>query len=155
MMTGMKLPMVYSIITTSMAAVLQAPLAALMAVLELTANPNVILPAMLIIVVATMVSGTLFKQKSVFLSTLNTLGLRYPPSPVTLHLQRAGVTAIMNRKVKRLSFVSESENVRDTLLDAPSWVAVENEPGDIRCILNVSDLRIFLDDNPEIAKLNG
>ena len=62
-----------------MAAVLQAPLAALMAVLELTANPNLILPAMLIVVIATMVTGVVFKQKSVFISTLNTLGLQYPP----------------------------------------------------------------------------
>lgn len=52
-----------------MAAVLQAPLAALMAVMELTANPNVVLPAMVTIVVATLVTGVVFKQKSVFLST--------------------------------------------------------------------------------------
>jgi chloride channel protein, CIC family len=49
-----------------MAAVLQAPLAALLAVLELTANPNVILPAMLIIVVATLTTGVPLRQKSVF-----------------------------------------------------------------------------------------
>ena len=85
-----------------MAAVLQAPLASLMAVLELTANPNLILPAMLIVVVATLVTNVVFKQKSVFLSTLETLGLQYPPNPVTLHLQRAGVSAIMNRDVVRL-----------------------------------------------------
>ena len=137
-----------------MAAVLQAPLAALMAVLELTANPNVILPAMLIIVVATMVSGTLFRQKSVFLSTLSTLGLRYPPSPATLHLQRAGVTAIMNRRLQRLSFLCNRESALAALTDTPRWIAVESAPGDIRCILNASDLRIFLDANTEEENLN-
>ena len=40
-----------------MGAVVQAPLAALMTVMELTANPNIILPAMLIIVVATLVTS--------------------------------------------------------------------------------------------------
>ena len=137
-----------------MAAVLQAPLAALMAVLELTANPNVILPAMLMIVVATMVCGTVFKQKSVFLSTLNTLGLRYPPSPVTLHLQRAGVTAIMNRELQRLSFLCNRESALEAMHGAPRWIAVESAPGDIRCVLNASDLRIFLETNKERENLN-
>ena len=77
-----------------MAAVLQAPLAALMTVLELTMNPNVILPAMLIIVVATLVTGEVFKQKSIYLSMLATLGLQYPPNAVTLHLQRAGLVEL-------------------------------------------------------------
>lgn len=62
-----------------MAAVLQAPLAALAAVLELTANPAVILPAMLVIVVAKLVVRQAFKQRSVFLDTLAGLGIRYPP----------------------------------------------------------------------------
>ena len=79
-----------------MAAVLQAPLAALMAVMEMTANTAMILPAMVIIVVATLTASQVFKQRSVFISTLNTLGLQYPPNPVTLHMQRAGVTAIMD-----------------------------------------------------------
>ena len=62
-----------------MAAVLQAPLAALVAVLELTANPNVILPAMLVVVGAMLVVSEVFKQRSVFLETLERLGIRYPP----------------------------------------------------------------------------
>lgn len=64
-----------------MGAVLQAPLAALVAVLELTANPNVILPAMLVIVVAKLVVRQGFKQRSVFLDTLAGLNIPYPPPP--------------------------------------------------------------------------
>ena len=62
-----------------MAAVLQAPLAALVAVLELTGNPNIILPAMFIIVVAMLTVRQVFKQRSVFLTTLESLGIQYPP----------------------------------------------------------------------------
>ena len=62
-----------------MAAVLQAPLAALTAVLELTANPNIILPAMLIIVVAMLTVSQVFKERSVLLTTLLEAGIRYPP----------------------------------------------------------------------------
>ena len=52
-----------------MAAALQAPLAALMAVVELTSNAHVILPTMLIVIVATLTAGRLFRQPSVFLAT--------------------------------------------------------------------------------------
>ncbi len=129
-----------------MAAVLQAPLAALMAVMELTANPNLILPAMLIIVVATLVTGVGFRQKSVFLSTLNTLGLQYPPNPATLHLQRAGVAAIMERRFARLNFICPRSEVENALLSKPRWIVVETGPGDVRCVLSAPDLQVFMDE---------
>ncbi|MEJ2088024.1 MAG: chloride channel protein [Gammaproteobacteria bacterium] len=128
-----------------MAAVLQALLAALMAVLELTANPNLILPAMLIIVVATLINSIAFKQKSVFLATLDTLGLKYPPDPVTLHLQRAGVTSIMNRDLSRLSRHCAPDEARMALSKQPRWIAVETDPGQIHCVLNATDLRVHLE----------
>ncbi|MEM8767280.1 MAG: chloride channel protein [Pseudomonadota bacterium] len=130
--------------TAMMAAVLQAPLAALMAVLELTANPSLMLPAMLIIVVATLTTSVLFGQKSVFLSTLDTLGLKYPPDPVTAHLQRAGVASIMNRALVRLEERPTLEAARTAMTQQPLWVVVESTPGEIRCVLRASDLRVYL-----------
>jgi CIC family chloride channel protein len=128
-----------------MAAVLQAPLAALMAVLELTVNTNLILPAMLIIVVATLVTNVVFRQKSVYLSTLHTLGLDYPPSPVTLHLQRTGVASIMCRDVARLAYRCSPEEARLALAEQPRWIVVETAPGDLRCVLSASDLSAYFE----------
>ena len=135
-----------------MAAVLQAPLAALMAVLELTANPHVILPAMLIVVVATLIANVVFGQKSVFLSTLETLGLQYPPDPVTAHLQRAGVGAIMNRDVVRVSNQCTIAEAEQAIAQSPRWLAIEDAPGEISSILNAADLQARLsieNENPD------
>ena len=142
-----------------MAAVLQAPLAALMAVLELTVNTNLILPAMLIIVVATLVTSVVFKQKSVFLATLHTLGLEYPPSPVTVHLQRTGVASIMCRELARLKYRCSLDEVSQALEDHPRWIVVETAPGDIRCVLSASDLLVYRDarlasDEPEEGEID-
>lgn len=46
-----------------MAAMLNAPLAALLAILELTYNPNVLFPGMMMIVVATLISRQLFPPR--------------------------------------------------------------------------------------------
>ena len=137
--------------TAMMAAVLQAPLAALMAVLELTANPSLMLPAMLIIVVASLTASVVFKQKSVFLSTLDTLGLKYPPDPVTAHLQRAGVISIMNRALVRLPVQCSMADAEAAMTDQPIWVVVEVEPGNVRCVLRGADLRAHL----ESAEVDG
>ena len=64
-------------VAAMMAATLQAPLAALMTVVELTSNANIILPAMLIVILATLTAGRLFRQPSVFLATPS--ALRSPP----------------------------------------------------------------------------
>jgi len=128
-----------------MAATLQAPLAALMAVLELTANPNVILPAMVVIVVATMTTSVVFRQRSVFLSSLRTLGLEYTTNPATLHLNRVGVTAVMARAVIRLPSRCGAQQAREALAGNPQWVAVEAEAGQIVSVLRASDLVAFLE----------
>lgn len=127
-----------------MAAVLQAPLAALMAVLELTVNPNVILPAMLIIVVATMVTSTVFGHKSVFLATLHTLGLEYPPNPVVLHMQRAGVEAIMCTNIANLARNCTADQAHLALQHDPRWILVETTDAETRCVLNAVDLAAHL-----------
>ncbi len=63
-----------------LAATLRAPLAALVIVLELTLAPGIILPAMLIVVIATWTTGSVFRQRSVVLTMLATLGLDRSPS---------------------------------------------------------------------------
>jgi CIC family chloride channel protein len=133
--------------TAMMAAVLQAPLAALMTVLELTANPNIVLPAMLAIVFATMTASQVFRQRSVFLSTLDTLGLQYPPNPVSLHLQRAGVASLMQRDFVRVPAIMDAQETRLALQRQLTWVVVEAADGAPHCVLNANDLSVFMDEH--------
>ena len=134
---------------TMMGAVLQAPLAALMAVLEMTANTNVILPAMLSIVVASMVASQVFGQKSLFITTLGTLGLQYPPSPVTLHLNRVGVTSIMDRSFVRLGETLPLEEAKEALKSKPNWIVVGNGEDGVKALLNPADLAAFIEQRGE------
>ncbi len=65
-----------------MSAVLAAPLAALMAVLELTSNSNILFPAMLTLVAANLTSQHLFKQPAIFSAILTAQGLNARSTPV-------------------------------------------------------------------------
>ena len=122
-----------------MAAVLQAPLAALVAVLELTANPKVILPAMLIIAVATPTVSQLLKQRSVLLTTLATLGVRYPPHPAAQHLMRVGVASLMSRAVVQLPRQPEPARLNSALAAKPDWIVVDIRGG-LPLVLNAEDV---------------
>jgi len=53
-----------------MGATLQAPLAALMAIFELTLNPHIILPGLITIVVASLMASEILKQPSIFISLM-------------------------------------------------------------------------------------
>ena len=122
-----------------MAAVLQAPLAALVAVMELTANPNVILPAMLIIAVATLTVSQLLKQRSALLTTLATLGVRYPPHPAAQHLMRVGVASLMSRDVVQLPKQPDPAELDSALSMKPEWIVVDI-PGGLPLLLSVEDV---------------
>jgi CIC family chloride channel protein len=97
-----------------MGAALQAPLAALMAVLELTANSNSILPGMFAIVTATLTARVVFKKQSVLISMLQARGLDYRHDPVAISLSRTGVVAMMDRRLLALPRHIEASALPDS-----------------------------------------
>ena len=84
------------------AAVLNAPLAALLAVLELSQTPDIIFPAMLMIVVACLATRQWFCHDGIFLAQLRTQGLAIETSPSQQVLSRAGVRSVMSGRCPKL-----------------------------------------------------
>jgi len=78
-----------------MAATLNAPLAALLAVVELSNQIEIIVPAMIVITISSLISGQLFKNRSVFTMQLDIQGLVYRKPPIEESLQKIGVLSVM------------------------------------------------------------
>jgi H+/Cl- antiporter ClcA len=130
-----------------MGSVLQAPLAALMAILELTQNPNIILPGMLVIVVSSMFASTVFKQKSVFITMLEAQGLNYNSSPTVQALRSVSVLAIMDRKFARAQKHVEWQEAEEILRQGPHWVIIHNDKNIPVSLLPAVDLVRYMEQN--------
>lgn len=107
-----------------MGATLQAPLAALAAILELTANPNIILPGMLAIVTATLTTRVVFKLESVYVVLLKARGLDYRHDPAAVVLARTGVGALMSRRLAVLPPRPSNLEIDRALARSPDWILV-------------------------------
>ncbi|WP_251358239.1 chloride channel protein [Kangiella sp. TOML190] len=135
----------YAIIgmATLMSAVLQAPLAALMALLELTNNPNIILPGMFSIVVANMVVTQVFKQRAFWETQMGDRGLEIKVSPIKQVLRSIGVAGVMERKTVVSERFNNPINLELLLKDNPRWVLVK-EQDQIMSLMVASDLARYL-----------
>ncbi|PID44585.1 MAG: chloride channel protein [Gammaproteobacteria bacterium] len=122
-----------------MGACLHAPLSALLTLLELTQNPNIILPAMLTIVVSGIISEGIFRQKSVFLTMLEAQGLNFRNDPVINALQRVSVGAVMERNQKRANKVISFSDAEKLLAAEPEWIVIEVD-GTPKSLLPAADL---------------
>lgn len=107
-----------------MGASLQAPLAALMAILELTANPNTMLPGMVTVVTAFLVARVTFKQDPIFISILRGRGIDYRFDPVALSLERTAVGAAMSRRFAFLEAGADRRALAAAMADSPDWLLV-------------------------------
>ncbi len=122
-----------------MGATLQAPLAALTALLELTANPNIILPGMLAIVSANLVSSQLFGRDSVFIHLIRARGLDYHDTPAAQSLRRFSIAKAMDREIAVCSVRLSRDEAGSVLQQQPHWIVVTTNEGG-GCILPAADL---------------
>ncbi|WGO97724.1 chloride channel protein [Saccharophagus degradans] len=129
-----------------MAATLNAPLAALVAVLELSYNPNMIFPAMLVIVVSCLSTRQLFSLDSIFTEQLRLTNRLPEEGPANSALRRAGVGSILDKKVKPCAQIHDYEQAKLLLQDKPRWIIIENE--DKKFALQAADLAKYLEEAP-------
>jgi H+/Cl- antiporter ClcA len=125
-----------------MGAVLNAPLAALMAVVELTYHPGIIFPSMLIIVIACVVTRQLYRCDGIFVEQLNLSGTQLDVGPLQQVLGNIGVRSAM-----KTAFVEANENilvsqVKHLLANNPLWIVIKTE--DDLILLRAAELALHL-----------
>tara|TARA_B110000285_G_scaffold216333_1_gene263552 strand:- start:7086 stop:8831 length:1746 start_codon:yes stop_codon:yes gene_type:complete len=128
-----------------MGAALQAPLAALMALMELTRNPEIVLPAMLCIVIANITAAHGFGAKSIFQTQALMLGIDLTRNSRSLALSRASVESRMSRKFIASSAILNRGAAERILQNKPNWILVKSE-SDYTCLLKAADLQRALTD---------
>jgi len=126
-----------------MGAMLQAPLAALLALLELTGNPNIIMPAMLAIVSANLAARELFGAESILHLQMREQGLRYGADPIAQSLNRVGVAAVMSRDFVTAEAVVDRQQAAELLAGTPRWILVRRDQN--RLLLPAADLARYLE----------
>jgi len=125
-----------------MSACLQAPLTGLMTLLELTSNPNIILPGMLVVVIANLTASELFKQKALFPRLLQLRGLSIDTSPVEQMLRRNSVLTVADKNVKALNKFSTEDELKLALVGNPSSFVIyeDKQPKAIMAAADVAAL---------------
>jgi len=140
-----------------MAAVLHAPLAALSAVMELSFSPELILPAILVIVPAYVTSTQYLGNSSIFIRQLDFQKLPYTISPVLESLQKTGVLAVMDSDFT-LFTDAKKEQLLAFLQDAPTHPVVQRSDFsiDVQYSLVQFDVSLGRDSEPlSFSKMSG
>ena len=133
-----------------MVATLQAPLAALTAMLELTANPHIILPGMLALITAGLISRELFGKESVYLVLLKVRGHDYDDTPLTQALRRIGVASVMERRFETLPLSAGRESIVTALAGEPRWIVILEGRTPL-ALMPAADLANHLAEHPDTA----
>jgi len=110
-----------------MGATLKAPLAALLAMIELTANPHIILPGMLAIVFSSLIIHDYFKLDALFMTLLRDRGLDFRNDPITQTLRRISVANAMQRNFIIMSRHVSTEAAFHALNSNPDWVLIKDD----------------------------
>jgi len=132
----------------TMGASLQAPLAALTAILELTQNPQMVMPGMLVIVIAGLTSSELFGKGSLFLGILKASGLDFNTDPIMQALRKVGVASTMDRSFHRLGHITQREKAEKLLSQSPEWLLI-TKSGSPVVVMPAVDLARYLQESDE------
>jgi CIC family chloride channel protein len=128
-----------------MAATLQAPLAALIYLLEMTANQSILLPGMAAVITASLVTRVVFRQESIYRHLLLSRGLDYRNSPMSQALRRVGVASVMDRNVAQHGGKISPDEAHELLVEEPRWILLQNKTDEtLNSLLPATDLARYL-----------
>ena len=148
-------PAIYTLVgmAAMMAATLQAPLAALVALLELSGDTLLIFPGMLTVVVAVLVAREFFKQESLLLQLMHARGLNYRNDPVAQSLRRIGVAGVMESDLQTVPAELDYPAARDLIDAGPKWLLIDGEE-ERRYLLPAADLARYMAENTAESEFN-
>jgi CIC family chloride channel protein len=131
-----------------MGATLQAPLAALTALVELTANTHITMPGMLVIIISNLVVREGFKLKPIFRTLLATQGIALKNHPLSQYLDRSSVSSVMDTDMPHSSSEVSIEEAKTLIASQHHWslIWLDDKP---KVLLSNSDLAVFLEKLPE------
>ncbi len=126
-----------------MAATLQAPLAALLALLELTLNANIILPGALAIITATLTYRYFCRQGSVFQALLINKGLDWRRAPLERFLERTSALSLMQPLPPQSPRLISLSQAKQLVASDQQWLLIEQD-NKLRAIIARADLALYL-----------
>lgn len=132
-----------------MGASLQAPLSALVAIVELTYKADIIMPGMLVIIIAQLTASEVFKKQSLFVTMLRSNGLDYSLNPVLQLLRAVGVATTLEDTFERYDRVISVEEANFMVKDSTQWIVINDLDGDVVSLMQVSELAKYLQINTE------
>ena len=127
-----------------MGATLQAPLAALTTLMELTANTHIIMPGMLVIVVSNLVVSELFKLESVFTTLLISQNIDLKTHPLNQFLDRTSVFSVMSINIPLSPSVITVKQAYELLAQRKKWIIImaDEQPA---VLLSTTDLALHIE----------
>lgn len=130
-----------------MGATLNAPLAAMMAILELTYNPNIIFPSMLVVIAACLTTRWVFKCDGLFQNVLRIQGKFRSAEAMEQLLSRTGVRGLMDRHLAVTQHEISSAGAQQLLAHHPHWILLR----DTHQLLQPADLHNYLQQEESAA----
>ena len=112
-----------------MSGMIMVPMAGLVAILELSGEPHVILPGMLVVVSATITSGFFTGRESVYHKLLRARGFIYRNDPIAQSLRRIGVISVMERRIASLPRLANAAEIDAALAQEPQWIRIRLDDG--------------------------
>ncbi len=125
-------------------AVLNAPMAAMVTILELSNNPAIILPSMVTVVVACVVVQQIFRCQGIFAEQLRSQGIASYEAPARQFLSRIGVRSVMNSSLAIAEPRINGQRARELVNQAVVWIVIRHEEGGLQ-LISTADLAKHLD----------
>lgn len=133
-----------------MAAALNAPMAALVAVLELSYNPHLIFPSMLVIVVSCITTRYVFGFQGVFTEQLRSTGRSLDFNPTLNVLKKTGIANVLDNRLVYLQRQLDYDQAKNALAGLPEWIILDagDDQHSDKIAMRAADLATYLNDAP-------